>query len=149
MERCLIEQISNSPEETEAVGKSLAPALRRGSVIALRGGLGAGKTCLVKGIALGLGINETVTSPTFTIINEYPEAAPEAGSLYHIDAYRLAGDDDFINTGAGECIGNGIAVIEWSERIPQSIPDGAIKIEIAITGPHSRLITIEGPETER
>ena len=149
MERCPIERISNSPEETEALGKSLAPVLRRGSVIALRGGLGAGKTCMVKGIARGLGITETVTSPTFTIINEYARCPPDAGSLYHIDAYRLAGDDDFINTGAGECIGNGIAVIEWSERIPQSIPDGAIKIEIEITGPHSRLITIEGLEAEQ
>jgi tRNA threonylcarbamoyladenosine biosynthesis protein TsaE len=149
MECCLIEQVSNSPEETAAFGKSLAPSLRRGSVIALRGGLGAGKTCLVKGIACGLGIAETVTSPTFTIINEYPFPFYNdrtGDALYHIDAYRLTGDDDFHNTGAGDYIEKGIVVIEWSERIPLSIPDGAIQIQIEITGPQSRLIRTERPE---
>jgi tRNA threonylcarbamoyladenosine biosynthesis protein TsaE len=147
MECYLIERISNSPEETEAFGKTLVPLLRRDSVIALMGGLGAGKTCLIKGIALGLGITEIITSPTFTIINEYPRC-PEGAPLYHIDAYRLAGDDDFNNTGAGDCFGKGIVVIEWSERIPRSIPDGSITIEIEITGPQSRLIRIEGLETK-
>jgi tRNA threonylcarbamoyladenosine biosynthesis protein TsaE len=147
---CLIERISNSPEETEAFGKSLAPFLRCGSVIAFRGGLGVGKTCLIKGIACGLGISETVTSPTFTLINEYSGCDGGKGSppLYHIDAYRLADDDDFNNTGAGDCFERGIVVIEWSERLPRSIPDGAIKIEIEITGPQSRLIRMEGLETE-
>jgi tRNA threonylcarbamoyladenosine biosynthesis protein TsaE len=145
MECCLIEQVSNSPEETAAFGKNLVPSLRRDSVIAIRGGLGAGKTCLVKGIACGLGIAETVTSPTFTIINEYHfpfDKGRCTGVLYHIDAYRLAGDYDFNNTGAGDYMGRGIVVIEWSDRL-QSIPDGAIQIEIEIIGPYSRLIRME------
>jgi tRNA threonylcarbamoyladenosine biosynthesis protein TsaE len=147
MEPCLIEKISNSPEETAAFGKSLVPSLRPGSVITLRGGLGAGKTCMVKGIACGLGIADTVTSATFSIINEYPfNKEGCTWALYHIDAYRLAGEDDFNTTGAGDYFGRGIVVIEWSDRIPQSIPSGAIQIEIKITGPQSRLIRMERPE---
>jgi tRNA threonylcarbamoyladenosine biosynthesis protein TsaE len=141
---CLINIISSSPEETEALGENLAGRLTAGSVIALKGALGAGKTCLVKGIARGLGITETITSPTYTIINEYNGSSV---MLHHIDAYRLSGDDDFEHTGAGECIGGkGITVIEWSERIPRSIPAGAIIIHIAITGSRDREITIEGME---
>jgi len=118
--------------------------LKQGSVIALRGGLGAGKTCLVKGIARGLGITENVTSPTYTIISEYSARLNgETAPLYHIDAYRLNGDADFENTGAGELMGDrGITVIEWSERIPHSVPPDAIKIEIEITGPQSRLFRV-------
>ncbi|MCL2762092.1 MAG: tRNA (adenosine(37)-N6)-threonylcarbamoyltransferase complex ATPase subunit type 1 TsaE [Treponema sp.] len=138
MECCLTEHISVSPEETEALGERIACAVRSGTVIALKGGLGAGKTCLVKGIARGLGITEPVTSPTYTIVSEY--TAHDSVPLYHIDAYRLNGDADFDNIGAGELIGGaGIAIIEWSERIPHSIPPDAITIEITITGPHSRL----------
>ena len=146
MKCCLTEYVSNSPEETLAAGKNLSHKLQNGSVVALYGGLGAGKTCLVKGIAQGLGITENITSPTYTIINEYANNGSRADSkLYHIDAYRLNGDEDFENTGAGEVIGSGgITVIEWSERIPRSIPPGAITIHITITGPHNRLISIEG-----
>ena len=149
MEPCQTET-SFSPEETEALGERLAGLLKPGSVVALRGGLAAGKTCFVKGIARGLGITETVTSPTYTIITEYAarlcEQANPGGKiipLYHIDAYRLNSDDDFLNTGAGELIGGqGIAVIEWSERIPASIPQNAITVEIEITGPLERVIKI-------
>jgi tRNA threonylcarbamoyladenosine biosynthesis protein TsaE len=133
-------KFSTSPEETQALGKNLALSLYPGSVIALRGGLGAGKTCLVKGIARGLGITETITSPTYCIVCEYPGPIP----LYHIDAYRLNSDEDFENTGAGEYIGKGIVVIEWSERIPHSIPPDAILITIEITGPNERKIHIKG-----
>ena len=145
---CCLTEISSSPEETEALGERLARRLQPGSVIALRGGLGAGKTCLVKGIALGLGIAENVTSPTYTIVCEYHgHFHGQAVILYHIDAYRLNGDEDFENTGAGELIGGeGIAIIEWSERIPRSVPPGAITIEIEITGPQSRMFRIEGLE---
>jgi tRNA threonylcarbamoyladenosine biosynthesis protein TsaE len=138
-------ELSTSPEETQALGKNLACHLNPGSVIALRGGLGAGKTCLVKGIALGLGITENITSPTYTIICEYPGPIP----LYHIDAYRLNSDDDFDNTGAGDYIGGeGIVVIEWSERIPCSIPSDAITVTIEITGPNERKIHIKGMEVK-
>ena len=107
------------------------------------GSLGVGKTCFVKGLTRGLGIKENVTSPTYTIINEYSGDIP----LYHIDAYRLNGDEDFENTGAGECLYmDGITVIEWSERIPKSIPADAIKVYIDITGQQNRIIRIEGIE---
>ena len=156
--RCLIERVCSSPEETEALGENLGRSLKPGSVIALRGGLGAGKTCLVKGIARGLGISECITSPTYTIINEYLGAVirdikdaviqDRKVPLYHIDAYRLNGDQDFENTGGGELTGgNGITVIEWSERIPRSIPPGAISVEIEITGPLERIFRIEGDIT--
>ena len=148
MERCLIECISSSPEETEGIGESLAQNLKPGAVIALTGGLGAGKTCLAKGIARGMGIVENITSPTYTIISEYQAYMNGQNiPLYHIDAYRLSGDEDFENTGAGEYIGaNGITVIEWSDRIPRSIPPGAITITIEITGTQDRTFRIEGVE---
>jgi tRNA threonylcarbamoyladenosine biosynthesis protein TsaE len=151
MEHCLTETeyVSGSPEETEALGENITRILWKdrpgsGSVIALKGGLGAGKTCLVKGIARGLGIDETITSPTYTIVNEYQALLNgQTLPLYHIDAYRLNGDEDFENTGAAENLsGQGIAIIEWSERIPRSIPAYAISITIEITGPQSRLFRI-------
>ena len=148
-ENCLTEHISASPEETEALGERFArELLKAGSVVALKGGLGAGKTCFTRGIARALGITDNVTSPTYTIVSEY--AARLNGQtipLYHIDAYRLNGDEDFENTGADELIGQaaGIAVIEWSERIPRSIPAGAITAEIEITGPQSRLLRYHEP----
>jgi len=140
---CRTEYISLSPQDTEAFGRRLAAYLEPGSVIALSGGLGAGKTCLVKNIASALGLNENITSPTYTIINEY--RLPGGCPLYHIDAYRLIGDEDFDSTGAGECFSSGgITIIEWSERIPASIPEDAINIEIEITGPQSRTFRLRG-----
>jgi len=103
--------------------------------------LGAGKTCFTRGIARALGITGNITSPTYTIVCEYNTyLGGETVPLYHIDAYRLSGDEDFDNTGAGELIGRGITVIEWSERIPRSIPKDAVTVEIEITGPESRLL---------
>ena len=130
---------SNSPLETMRLGEIIASGLRSGDTLALRGGLGSGKTQLVKGIALGLGINEEITSPTYTIISEYNGNMP----LYHIDAYRLKGDDDFTETGGKEYFKkDGICVIEWSENINESIPQGAVIIELEITGPAQRRIHI-------
>ncbi|GHV74476.1 hypothetical protein AGMMS49940_17780 [Spirochaetia bacterium] len=126
-----------------AIGEWVAQNLKRGSVVALRGGLGTGKTCLTKGIARFLGIQEEVTSPSYTIISEYCGA----GKLpfYHIDAYRLAGDDDFEALGGEEYLyGEGIAVIEWSERLTRSIPEAAILIEISLLAGDRRRIDIEG-----
>jgi tRNA threonylcarbamoyladenosine biosynthesis protein TsaE len=121
--------------------------LSPGSVVALKGGLGAGKTCFTRGITRALGIAENVTSPTYTIVSEYRARLDgQAIPLYHIDAYRLSGDEDFENTGAGKLLsGQTIAVIEWSERIPRSIPAGAITVEIEITGPESRLLRYYEP----
>jgi len=137
----LIEFISGSPQETFSLGRRIASFLKPGSVVALSGELGSGKTYLVKGIADGLGIKETITSPTYTIISEY-NSSPV---LYHIDAYRLLNDEDFENLGGLEIInGCGISLIEWSERIPNSLPQDAITVNIKITGDCSRLIQIKG-----
>ena len=146
MSSCRTEYVSSSPQDTEAFGRRLASRLEPGSVIALSGGLGAGKTCLVKGIAAALGLDETITSPTYTIINEYRlKSRPEGCPLFHIDAYRLNGDEDFASTGAGECFSSGgITIIEWSERIPGSIPSDAVSIEIEISGPQSRIFRLRG-----
>jgi len=143
---CPTEFVSLSPEDTETFGKQLAACLESGSVIALSGGLGAGKTCLVQGIARALGIAENITSPTYTIINEYPLNGRFDGCrLYHIDAYRLNGDEDFASTGAGDCFSEGgITIIEWSERIPGSIPPGAVRVEIELSGPQSRILRLRG-----
>jgi tRNA threonylcarbamoyladenosine biosynthesis protein TsaE len=139
----LIEFISNSPQDTFSLGQRIASFLTAGSVVALAGELGSGKTYLVKGIAKGLGITETITSPTYTIISEY-QSSP---ILYHIDAYRLNSDEDFENLGGIEIInGGGISLIEWSERIPKSLPQEKITIILKITGPSSRLIKINGLE---
>jgi len=137
----LIEFSSDSPQDTFSLGQRIASFLGEGSVVALSGELGSGKTYLVKGIASGLGITETITSPTYTIISEY-KSTPV---LYHIDAYRLLNDEDFENLGGTEIINsNGISLIEWSERIPNSLPPGAISVNIKITGESSRLIQIKG-----
>jgi len=140
------EIVSLSPEDTMSLGKRLAAYLEPGSVVALSGGLGAGKTCFVKGIAETFGIVENITSPTYTIINEYPlDGRFEGRSLYHIDAYRLNNDEDFASTGAGDCISSGgITIIEWSERVPCSVPRDAIRVEIEISGPESRIIRVPG-----
>lgn len=137
--------ISSSPEETINIGISLAKRLEKGSIVALKGILGAGKTCLIKGIAKSLGIEEVITSPTYTIVSEYAGicAGKENITVYHIDAYRLNGNEDFSAMGGEEIVfGNGIALIEWSERIPAFIPDTAIKVDIIITEDEKRQINI-------
>jgi tRNA threonylcarbamoyladenosine biosynthesis protein TsaE len=115
--------------------------LSSGSVVTLDGELGSGKTSLAKGIAAGLGINENLTSPTYTIINEY-SGSP---ALYHIDAYRLNDERDFEETCGKEIIDSGgICIIEWSKRILKSLPRNTIAISMKITGLTSRLIQIKG-----
>ena len=132
--------VSASPQETFDIGQRIAAMLEPGSVVSLNGELGSGKTYLTKGIARGLGIKENITSPTYTIINEY-----ESPALYHIDVYRLINDEDFENIGGPEIINsNGICVIEWGQRIPKSIPENSITVFLEITGPNSRLIRITG-----
>ena len=133
--------VSSSPEETFTLGKSISRMLGMGSVVALKGPLGAGKTCLAKGIASGLGVEEEVTSPSYTIVSEYdgfiPGKEDSEGKInvrfYHIDAFRLGGNKDFSDIGGEEIVfGNGISVIEWSECIPAFIPDNALRVDISI-----------------
>jgi len=138
------EIISNSDQETFDTGKKIAHFLIPGSVVALTGTLGSGKTLLAKGIAKGLGIEEEITSPTYTIINEYK--LPDT-NLYHIDAYRLNNDKEFEDIGGVDIVhSKNISVIEWSCRIANSLPLEAINISIEITGITSRLIKITGLE---
>lgn len=137
--------VSSSPEDTFALGKRLAALLKRGGIIALRGPLGAGKTCFIKGIAEGLGVEEEITSPTYTIVSEY-ECFPDTGPsvpLYHIDAYRIKGNEDFTAIGGEDILfGNGISVIEWSENIPGFIPPEALRVDIELKEGEKRLIHI-------
>ena len=133
-----------SASETFALGKRLASLLKKGSVVALKGPLGAGKTCLAKGLADGLGIVEEVTSPTYTIVSDYEAViSGEKTPVYHIDAYRLRGNDDFSAIGGEEIVfGEGISIIEWCERIDEFIPPGAIKVDFKIMKDNERHICV-------
>jgi tRNA threonylcarbamoyladenosine biosynthesis protein TsaE len=141
MENFPFEYCSDSPESTRALGFSFAGQLHRGAVVALQGPLGSGKTCFTQGLAAGLGIEEPVTSPTYTIIAEYSGTMP----LYHIDAYRLRDEEDFFDLGVEEILyGTGVTVIEWSERIPGAIPHDAFFVAITIVDSTTRNILIRG-----
>ena len=122
---------TESPEETQALGEKLGKTLKQGDVIALIGDLGTGKTCLTQGIARGVGIapDEVVNSPSYILINEYNGTMP----IYHIDLYRLENSDEIAELGLSEYIeGNGICIIEWAERISDTLPDTCIKINITL-----------------
>ena len=132
--------VTNSAAETQALGEQLAASLRPGDVVVLEGELGAGKSELARGIARGLGVTETVTSPSFTILNVY-----ESGRcpLYHFDWYRLESAEELYELGMDEYLGgDGIAVIEWAERCPETVPEGALKIVLEATGEEMRRIKI-------
>ena len=133
--------VTNSAEETRALGEQLAERLSAGDVVTLEGELGAGKSELARGIARGLGVTETVTSPSFTILNVY-----ESGRcpLYHFDWYRLESEEELYELGMDEYLGgDGIAVIEWAERCPEAVPENVIRIRLEVTGGESRRITID------
>jgi len=136
---------TRSEDETIALGEHLAPMLEKGDVVALKGPLGAGKTCFTKGIARGLGIGEELTSPSYAIVCEYEcLVGSEKTPFYHIDAYRLGGNDDFSAIGGEEIVfGNGISVIEWSERIPAFIPPGAYRVDFEILEGNKRSIRLK------
>lgn len=131
-----------SPEATLAFGERIGRTARGGLVLALRGGLGAGKTLLTKGIARGLGVEDEVTSPTYTIVSEYEGRL----RLHHIDAYRLAGSDEFEALGGREILSDrgGIAVIEWSERIEDALPSEAVGLELLVEEGDRRRVVLAG-----
>ena len=109
-----METITHSAAETEAAGRAFAKALSRGDVVACFGDLGAGKTAFARGVAAGLGCKGRVTSPTFTIVNEYDGPLP----LFHFDMYRLGGEDDLFDIGWEDYLSRGgVCLVEWSERI--------------------------------
>ena len=126
-------------------GAEIAGILNYGDVLVIQGALGAGKTCLVKGIARFFSIEEEITSPTYTIVSEY-EGKKDGKPLqfFHIDAYRLKGEDDFSSMGGEEYLyGSGISVVEWGERISGLIPPDSLIVNIEITGENSRIINIK------
>ena len=136
-----MEFLTNSPAETEAVGAALGKILKPGTVIAYRGDLGAGKTAFTRGLARGLGSSEMVTSPTYTIVNEYLGGRCP---LFHFDMYRLASSDDLWDIGWEDYLDrNGVCAVEWSENVEDAMED-AISITIEKLGGESRRITIEG-----
>ena len=136
-----MEFITNSPEETEAVGMALGKRLTPGAVIAYQGDLGAGKTAFTRGVACGLGAKESVTSPTYTIVNEYLSGKYP---LFHFDMYRLASSDDLFDIGWEDYLDRGgICAVEWSENVADAMED-PVFVTIEKTGEDSRRITVEG-----
>ena len=134
---------TQSPQETEKLGFSLAQKLQSGTVIAYRGDLGAGKTAFTRGIARGLGITDSVTSPTYTIVNEYLTGKMP---LFHFDMYRLHSADDLFDIGWEDYLERGgICAVEWSENVEEAM-ENAIFVTIEKLGDTSRKITILGGE---
>ena len=130
---------TESAEQTIGLGEKIGSFLRPGDIIALQGTLAAGKTTITKGIARALGITEDITSPTFTLISVYEGRLP----LYHMDVYRLEGSADFSDLGAEEMLyGNGLCVIEWSEKIMDELPSRTIVIKLSSEN-EKRTVTIE------
>ena len=139
-----MEYITHSPEETEKIGAALAQKLNAGTVIAYRGDLGAGKTAFTRGLARGLGYRESVTSPTYTIVNEYLGGRLP---LFHFDMYRLGSADDLWDIGWEDYLDRGgVCAVEWSENVQEAM-EGAISVSIAKLDENTRRITIEGGDT--
>ena len=131
--------ITNSELETEAQGESLAQTLTPGAVIALTGGLGAGKTAFVRGLARGLGVTGRVTSPTFTIVNEYDGQIP----LFHFDMYRINDENELFEIGWDDYLDRGgVIAVEWSENITELLPKNSILVKIRKSGDFTREIDI-------
>ena len=138
-----MEFITNSPEETERVGAALGAVLEPGSILAYEGDLGAGKTAFTRGLARGLGATEQVTSPTYTIVNEYLSGRMP---LFHFDMYRLASADDLWDIGWEDYLERGgVCAVEWSENVAEAM-ENAVTVRIEKLGEDTRRITIEGGE---
>ncbi len=137
--------VTNSPAETEALGQRLAERLQPGDVIAYTGDLGAGKTAFTRGLARGLGITERITSPTFTIVNEY-----QGGRLplFHFDMYRLGSSDELYEIGWEDYLARGgVCAVEWSEIVADALEEDCIRVDIRQgETENQRKITIEGVE---
>lgn len=120
------EIISNSPEETIEIGKQIGKGLKKGDVIVLTGDLGSGKTKLTEGILTYFGLEKEISSPTFTIVNEY---YTENLNIYHFDVYRLEEEEEFTAIGGEEYFEKGVCIIEWGEMLEDILPNDYIKIE--------------------
>ena len=146
-DKIAIMPLSDSVEATEAIASELARTLVGGECIALHGDLGAGKTQFVRGLLIGLGGDgRSVSSPTYVLLNVYDTGRL---TLYHLDAYRIAGGDDFEAIGFTELLDQGgVVVVEWASRIADLLPKGTIQVTIEPTSPESRQITIGRREEE-
>lgn len=134
---------TESAAQTEALGRELGAKLRPGSVVAFRGGLGMGKTAFTRGLARGLGCTERVTSPTFTLVNEYPGRIP----LFHFDVYRLSGSDALYDIGWDDYLDRGgVCAVEWSENIADALPEDTVFVRLRRCEAHDnwREIDVEG-----
>lgn len=135
----MLEFTTKTSEETIELGFKIGKKLKKGNIIAMQGTLAAGKTTITKGIAKALEITDTITSPTFCLISEYYGKMP----LYHMDVYRLEGSEDFENLGTEDMLyGDGVCIIEWSEKIMESLPKETIIINIQPQDDGSRKIQI-------
>lgn len=136
-----MEYITNSPAETEALGKELAKELKCGDFVAMFGDLGVGKTAFVRGVASVLCPDVRVQSPTYTIVNAYRGKIP----LYHFDMYRIDSEEALYSCGFFDYLDSGICIAEWCENIIDFIPEGARRVTISKTAgnPDSRRIEIE------
>lgn len=138
-----MKMITNSEGETFELGVKIGTRLYSGAVVSLNGDLGAGKTQLVKGIAKGLGIAEYVTSPSFTIVNEYEGRLP----LYHFDVYRIEEVDEMLEIGFEEYLfGDGVCVVEWGELVRELLPEETLHISILKGNEDSRELVFSDPD---
>lgn len=136
----MVEINSQSPEDTIEIGRLIASMLEPGDVVGLVGPLGAGKTQLTKGIALGLGVEDKrlVNSPTFVLVNEYTGRT----RIHHIDAYRLAGDTEFDALGVDEMTQDGVVIVEWADRVAGAMQGATFRVEIRATSHSERMIRV-------
>ena len=138
-----MEYFSKSEEDTESAGRALGRTLKPGDVVALYGGLGAGKTAFIRGMAEGMGLKARVTSPTFALVNEYRGSLP----LFHFDMYRLSGPEELYDIGFEDYLESGaVCAVEWSEVVEDALPKGAIRVRIERTGDTGRHIVVEKGE---
>jgi tRNA threonylcarbamoyladenosine biosynthesis protein TsaE len=136
------ECVSKSAEETERAGERLGERLGPGSVVALSGELGTGKTCFVRGLARGLGVSQTVSSPTFVLVNHYHGRVP----LFHVDAYRTQSLTELLDLGLDDYLGSdGITVIEWADKLRPLLPAHTIWVHLDGLGDEPRTISIAAP----
>lgn len=140
----ILEYLCTSPEKTRKLARSLAAEAKRGSVFALVGELGTGKTLFTKAFAASLGITEDITSPTFTLLEEYDAVVP----LYHFDLYRIEHDAEFDFLDFEDYWeGSGISLIEWADRAGERLPDNTVYVSLEYVDEMTRRITVEYPDS--
>lgn len=144
--------VSEDPDQTWALGAAIGRLVRAGDLILLHGDLGTGKTTLTQGIAAGLGVAEAIQSPTFTLVNEHDGLTPDGTPLrlYHLDLYRLAGEEDLAGIGFDEYVTppDGVAVVEWPERAAALLPEAYLLVRLEPAGPDARRLIVEAVPPE-